>query len=133
MSSDLTPFFGNKSVRWLGGVAMPTPPTSLKIGLWNGNPKTSGVEVTDDIRAAGRVTATMTVPAVGVDNELTNSAAVDFGDSDGDVTFGYASLHDQDGNMYASKPLPGGPFSVTSGSSVKFNIGNLTFTIGSAV
>jgi cytoskeletal protein RodZ len=117
MTSDLTTVFGNKIVRWLGGNAMPTAPTSLKIGIFNGNPKTTGVEVTDDIRAAGRVTATMTVPAVGTNNELTNSADVDFGDSDNDVTFSHAALYDQAG---------------TSGSAVKFNIGNLTFAIGSA-
>lgn len=133
MTSDLSTYFGNKAVRWLAGNVMPTAPTSLKIGLFNGNPKTTGVEVTDDIRAAGRVTATMTAPAVGNDNELTNSAAVDFGDSDNDVTFSYAALYDQAGNFYASKLLPGGPFSVTSGSAVKFNIGNMTFAIGSAV
>lgn len=133
MTSNLTPYFGNRIVRWLGGIAMPTAPTSLKIGIFNGNPKTTGIEVTDDIRGAGRVTAAMTVPALGVDNELTNSAEVDFGDSDNDVTFSHAALYDQDGNFYAGKELPGGPFSITSGSAVSFNIGNLTFAVGSAV
>lgn len=133
MSSDLTTYFGNKIARWVGGNAMPTAPTSLKIGLYNGNPKTSGVEVTDTIRAAGRVTAAFTVPAVGTDNTLVNSAEVDFGDSDGDVaSLTHAALFDQAGNMLASKALTGGPFSVTSGSPVKYAVGNLSFAIGSA-
>jgi hypothetical protein len=133
MSSDLSTYLGNKIVRWLGGNAMPSAPATLYLALFNGNPKVSGVEVTTTIRAAGRLAVAWTVPAVGTDNEITTSLDADFGDADNDATLSYAALYDAStsGNLLASKLLPGGPFSVLAGSSVKFNAGNLTFTVGS--
>jgi hypothetical protein len=134
MSSDLSTYLGNKVVRWIAGNAMPSAPATVYLALHDGNPKVSGVEVTTTVRAAGRLAVAWTVPASGVDNELTNSADADFGDADNDASLAYASIWDASsgGNLIASKALPGGPFSVLAGSSVKFNAGNITFTVGSA-
>jgi hypothetical protein len=62
MASDLSTYFGNKIVRWLGGNAMPTAPANLYLALYNGDPKSGGTEVTTTIRVAGRITATFSVP-----------------------------------------------------------------------
>lgn len=133
MASDLSTYLGNKIVRWLGGTTMPAAPATLYFALFNGDPKGAGVEVTDDVDAGGRLAVTWTVPAAGVDNELVNSADIDFGDSDSDTTLSYGALYDaaSSGNLLASKALPGGPFTVTTGSAVKFNTGGVTFTVGS--
>lgn len=86
MASDMSVYLGNKVCRWLAGNAMPAAPAACYVALFNGNPKASGAEVTATIRAAGRVAIAFDAIADdGVDNEITNSADVDFGEAAGDV------------------------------------------------
>jgi len=131
MASDLSTWFGNKIVRWMGGQAMPAVPTSLLVGLFNGDPKSGGSEVTTSIRAAGRVTLGLTVPAAGTVNTLSLSGDADFGSSAGNATVTHVAVYDNAGDFLCSKVLPGQPFSITAGSAVKFAQANLTFVIGS--
>jgi len=136
MASDMNVYLGNKVCRWLAGNAMPTAPAACYVGLFNGNPKTSGAEVSDTINAGGRVAITFDAIANdGVDNEITNSADVDFGQAAGDVAnLDYVGIFDaaSGGNLLFSKALPGGPFAVAAGTPIKFLTGDLTFTIGFA-
>ena len=136
MASDMSTYLGNKLCRWLAGNAMPAAPTGCYAALFNGNPKTSGVEVTDTINAAGRVAIAFDAIADdGVDNEVTNLADVDFGEAAGDVAnLDYVGIFDAapGGNLLFSKALPGGPFAVATGTPIKFLTGDLTFTIGAA-
>ena len=136
MASDMSVYLGNKVCRWLAGNAMPAAPAACYVALFNGNPKTSGAEVTDTINAGGRVAITFDVIADdGVDNEITNSADVDFGEAGSDVAnLDYVGIFDaaSGGNLLFSKALPGGPFAVATGTPIKFLTGDLTFTIGAA-
>ena len=136
MASDMNVYLGNKVCRWLAGNAMPAAPAACYVGLFNGNPKTSGAEVTNTIHSGGRVAIAFDAIANdGVDNEITNSAEVDFGQAAGDVAnLDYVGIFDaaSGGNLLFSKVLPGGPFAVAAGTPVKFLTGDLTFTIGSA-
>jgi hypothetical protein len=136
MASNLSPYLGNKICRWFAGNAMPAAPAACYVALFNGNPKTTGSEVTSTIRAAGRVAITFDAIADdGADIQITNSADVDFGAAAGDVAnLDYVGIFDDAtaGHLLASVVLPGGPFSVIAGSAVKFLIGDLTFTIGAA-
>jgi len=136
MASDMSVYLGNKVCRWLAGNAMPAAPAACYVGLFNGNPKTSGTEVTDTINAGGRVAITFDAIADdGADNQITNSADVDFGAAAGDVAnLDYVAIFDavSSGNLLFSKALPGGPFAVTAGTPIKFLSGDLTFTIGAA-
>ena len=75
MASDMSVYLGNKVCRWLAGNAMPAAPAACYVALFNGNPKASGVEVTDTINAGGRVAiAYDAIADDGVDNEITKSA-----------------------------------------------------------
>lgn len=133
MSSNFTLALGNKIVRWLGGVAMPTAPSFIECALYDGNPKTSGTDITDDVRPyGGREIVTFTVPSSGSGNELSNSVAVDFGLSEADVSLSHIALFNGDnGDLLGSIAVPSGPLAVTVGSSVKFNIGGLKIQVGS--
>ena len=135
MASDLSAYFGNKILRWLNDQAdMPARPTSLWIAIFNGNPKTSGVEVGGDINSADpRQEVTFTALSSGAGHVLTSDAAVDFGNSEGATTFSHIGLFDADtaGNLLASKAASGGPINVLVNSSVKFQSGGITFNIGS--
>ena len=117
-------------------MTMPAAPAGCYAALFNGNPKAAGVEVTDTINAAGRVVITFDAIADdGVDNDVTNSADVDFGAAAGDVAnLDYVGIFDDQaaGNLLFAKALPGGPYAVTAGTPVKFLAGDLTFTIGAA-
>jgi len=134
MASDMSVYLGNKMCRWLAGNAMPGAPAACYVGLFNGNPKTSGTEVTATIRTAGRVAITFDAIADdGTDNQITNSATVDFGEAAGDVAnLEYVGIFDaaSGGHLLFSKALPDGPFAVATGTPVKFLTGDLTFTIG---
>jgi hypothetical protein len=136
MASDMSVYLGNALCRWLAGNAMPSAPATCYVALFDGNPKTTGTEVTTTIRAAGRVAIAFDAIAAGTDNDLTNASEADFGSSAGSVpVLNYVAVYDAatSGNLLFSKVLPGGPFAVATGSPVKFTVGNLTFTIGSAL
>lgn len=134
MASDLSKYVGNKFVRWLAGQAMPTAPTNLYLALFNGDPKASGSEVTTTVRSSGRVAATWTIPASNdTDNVLVNSAAVDFGASEGDTDITHSAVFDSavGGKRIASKALPGGTVHVIETQPVSFGAGDVSFTVGS--
>lgn len=134
MASDLTPYFGNKTLRWLNNQAdMPARPTALYLGLFNGNPKTSGTEVGATIKSSGkRQLITFGSLASGAGHLLTSNLLVDWGLSEGAASVSHFGLFDSDtaGNMYASKPVSGGPLLVAIGSAVSFASGAVSFNIG---
>lgn len=131
--SDLSLYFGNKIVRWIGGEAMPTAPGDIFIALFNGNPKSGGTEVTTSIRPTGRVAAVWDVPASGTGNVLATNTDTDFGLADSGATVSYVGAFDaaSSGNLLASKAL-GTPQTIVPGAAVKFKAGDIFFTIGSA-
>lgn len=137
MASDLSPYFGNKILRWLNNQAdLPARPTALYIALFNGNPKTVGTEVGASVKAAGpRQLATFAALASGAAHLLTSNVAVDWGLSENNTTVSHLALYDNatpgSGNLYASKLVNSGPLTVQQNSSVKFNSGAVTFNIGS--
>lgn len=134
MASDLTGYFGNKILRWLNNQAdMPSRPTTLYLALFNGNPKTSGVEVGATVKAAGaRQLVTFGTLASGSGHLLTSNIDVDWGNSEGATSISHIALFDASsgGNMYASKAVNSGPLTVAINSQVKFLAGNVTFNIG---
>lgn len=130
--SDLTKYLGNKLVRYLAGNVMPTPPTDIYVALYDGNPRTTGTEVTTSVRSAGRLAPTWTVPVSNAtDNVLLSSADVNFGNSESDVDITHVAIFDAatGGNMLACKALPQAA-NVTAGATVKFAAGKIRFTIG---
>lgn len=134
MASDLSPYMGNKILRWMNGdAAMPSSPSGLYIGLFDGNPKSTGTEISTTIRAAGRVVATFGTLASGVSHLLTSDVDVDFGDADGGATLSYIGLFDAAtaGNLIAGHEMPGGPQTIAAGTLVKFVAGGITFNVGS--
>lgn len=136
MASDLSKYFGNAIVRWLGGNAMPTAPADVFIALFNGDPKSTGVEVTTTVSSAGRIAMDWTVPAAGntgTANVMQSSADVDFGDSEGETDISHIAIFDaaSAGNLIASKALVGGTIDIPVGTGVKFEAGDVVFTIGS--
>lgn len=135
MASDLTAYFGNKILRWLNNQAdMPSRPTALYLGLYNGNPKTSGTEVGATIKSTGkRQLVTFASLASGAGHLLTSNLLADWGLSEGSASVSHFGLFDDAsaGNMYASKAISGGPLLVSIGSAVNFASGAVTFNIGS--
>jgi len=132
--SDLSAYIGNKFCRWLNNDSpMPTPPTGLFIALYNGNPKTTGTEVTTTVRTAGRVQCPFTTLALGADHTMSSSAAVDFGAAAGPTTLTHLAMFDaaSAGNLIASKALVGGALPVVAGAGIKFLAGGITFNVGS--
>jgi hypothetical protein len=135
MASDLTAYFGNKILRWLNNQAdLPSRPTALYLGLFNGNPKTSGTEVGATIKSSGkRQLVTFATLASGAGHLLTSNVLVDWGLSEGAASVSHFGLFDDAaaGNMFASKAVAGGPLPVAIGSAVNYASGAVTFNIGS--
>ena len=132
MSSDISGYLGNKILRWLAGNAMPSAPSTVYCGLFSGNPKTGGTEVTTSIRAAGRVAVSFSSLSSGTGTQIDNSADVDFGASDGSATLAYVGFFDASsgGNLLWSRALVGGPYAITASMPVKFNTGGIVFNCG---
>ena len=134
MPSDLSPYLGNKIVRWINGNAMPSAPASLYVAFFNGNPKTSGVEVGSSINSANpRQVVTFGAVSSGVAHLLTSNVLVDWGNSEGATDFTHVAIFDASaaGNMLFSKIANGAPISILAGSSVKFASGQITINVGS--
>jgi hypothetical protein len=134
MASDLSAYLGNITLRWLNGdAAMPSSPAALYIGLFNGNPKTTGTEISTTINAGGRVLVTFAALASGVSHLLTSDIAVDFGAAAGAATLSHLALFDAQtsGNLLAGKAMVGGAQAIQVGTGVKFLAGGITFNIGS--
>lgn len=131
MASDYSLYMGNKVIRWLAGQTMPAAPASIWCALFNGDPKGAGVDVTDDVRAAGRVQIAVTAPASGSINTMDNDSDVDFGDADNSVTVTHMAVYDaaSSGNLLGTKAV--GSNSISAGELVKFLAGDITFTVGS--
>jgi hypothetical protein len=130
--ADMTLYLGNRMLRWMAGHAMPSPPLYCLVGLYNGNPKTSGVEVTNLINFYGMIPIMFDAIAEGTDNIITNAVAIDFGASDNPTTVTHAAVFDDSGNMLFSDVVPGQPLEVVAGQLVFFDAGQLVFTAGSA-
>lgn len=132
MSSDISAYLGNKILRWLNGNDMPSAPSAVYLGLFSGNPKSGGTEVTTTIRSGGRLAITLESLASGTGVTISNSADVDFGNSEGAATLSYVGVFDaaSGGNLLWSRALPGGPFSITTSMPVKFSTGGIVFNCG---
>jgi hypothetical protein len=131
MASDLSAYFGNKILRWINGAAMPTAPAGLYIAVYDGNPKTTGVDKSAVVGTARQV-CTFAALASGVDHLLTSNVAVDFGNALAIANLSHFALFDAiAGNLLASKAIAGGPIAIKVGDGVKFLSGAITFNIGS--
>lgn len=130
--SDLSTYLGNKVLRWMAGNAFPSAPANCYLALFNGDPKAAGTEVTLSIDATGRKSITFDAIAAGTDNVLTNAAAVDFGEAEAAVSLSHVAVYDDPtaGNLLWTRALPGGPYAISLGTPVSFDVGNITFTCG---
>lgn len=134
MPSDLSAYMGNITLRWVSNqAAMPASPAALYLALFNGNPKTTGTEISATIDSGGRKVITFAALASGVNHLLTSNADVDYGDAEGAATLTHYALMDAStgGHIIASKPIPGGTLPIVIGTGVKFLSGAVTFNIGS--
>lgn len=128
MSGNST-YLGNALLNWVKGTAMPTAPTTVYVGLFNGDPTdagTGGTEVTTTVRTAGRVA--VAYGTVG-SKSMTNSAAVSFGAAAAGATITHFAIFDaaSAGNMLGSNALGSGAGAVTTGTTVSFASGALTW------
>ena len=128
MSGNST-YLGNAVLNWVKGSAMPTAPSSVYVGLFNGDPTDSGsggTEVTTTIRVAGRVAATFGTVA---SKNMANNALVDFGNAAGATTVTHFGVFDaaSAGNMLGSNAVTGGG-AVGSGAAVSFASSALTWS-----
>lgn len=125
-------YLEDKVLGWaLKGQAMGTAPTTVYVGLFDGDPLDTGAggsEVTTTIRAAGRVAATFgSITTQAGANLISNDAIVDFGDADGAADITHFGVFDASsgGNMLYSAALAGGEENIASGNLVSFPIGAL--------
>jgi hypothetical protein len=111
MPSDLTGWFGNKILRWFANQgAMPSMPANVYLALFNGNPKSSGVEVGATVNSTTpRKEITFSALASGAAHLLTSNNAQDWGNSEGGASLSHVAVFDNptpgSGNMYFSKPV----------------------------
>jgi hypothetical protein len=128
MSGNST-YLGNAILNWVKGSAMPTAPTTVYVGLFNGDPTDSGsggTEVTTTIRVAGRVAVTFGTVA---SKAMAINAIVNFGAAAAGATVTHFGVFDaaSAGNMLGSNAVSGGG-TISAGASVSFASGALTWS-----
>src|SRR6478735_6639217 len=106
MSGNST-YLGNAVLNWVKGSAMPTAPSSVYVGLFNGDPTdtgSGGTEVTTTIRPAGRVASTFGSVS---SKSMANNATVNFGTASGSATVTHFGVFDASsaGNMLGSNAV----------------------------
>lgn len=129
---NFSPYLANKIARWLAAQAMPSAPSTIYLGLWNGNPLSGGTEVGGTITGgAARIAPTITVPANdGSANVVVASTDANFGAAVAGTTVTYLSIHDavSGGNLLACKALTTSR-TVSIGDVVKVLLGDWSFTV----
>lgn len=131
----LSNYVEDKLLNWFKGSAFGTAPSTVYIGLWNGDPTdagSGGTEVTTTIRIAGRVACTFGSTSTNSGaNTMANSADVDFGAAAGGANLTHFALCDASsaGNVLASAAITGQPITVVLGNLVKFATGDLVVSI----
>lgn len=128
----MSTYLGNKVLDWLKGNAFPSAPADIYLALFDGDPKGAGTEITTDIDAGGRIAISLEALSGGTDASVANDTAVDFGLSDSAESLSHVAVYDASsgGNLLWAKALPGGPYAITIGMPVKFEIGGIVFNCG---
>lgn len=129
--SGLSNYMQNAVLNWINGTAFPAAPSGVYVGLYNGDPTdgaNAGVEVTDDIRPAGRVRVWF--GTISGNTTITNSTEVDFGlaAASADLTHFALFTTDVGGVMIGSAELTSVE-AIVENDQVKFPIGSLSITI----
>ena len=125
--ADLSDYTRQKLTDWITGKASMPATTTRYVGLWDGDPKAGGTEVTTTIRAAGRLALSAT--AADSQGNASNSLEVNFGDAAGAASVSYVGIHDASsaGNLITADALSGGTQEITAGTPVVFAAGELVF------
>jgi hypothetical protein len=124
--SDFTSYLQNAILNHVFRHSALSVPAAVFAGLFNGDPRSGGTEVTTTIRPAGRVAITFASPAAGV---MSNSSDVDYGNSAGNASVTHVGIYDaaSSGNLLAAKSV--GSQTIATGAAVKFVAGALTVTL----
>jgi hypothetical protein len=123
----------DNELNWMRGTNYPAAPVTVYAALWDGDPGldgSGGTEVTDQIEASGQRIAVPWSAIAG--NVISNTAQVDYGESDGAVAnVDHFALYDDpdpgEGNIIGSAPLAAAK-AINIGDPVYFDTGDLTYT-----
>ena len=126
--SDFSVYTAEQIADWMSQGTIETPPSNLYVALFDD----TGTERSSDFASGGRVSTT-----TGTDWTITNTAfenadEVSFGEATVDVNnLQDIALFDAstDGNEIARYELSGAPFDVSSGTTLAFPAGNITFDV----
>lgn len=123
MASELSDYFANAILNYVRGTAMPAAPGTVYVGLFDGDPKAGGTEVTTTISAGGRVAVPWTAVAA---RAIENNADIDFGAAAGAADVDHFALFTaaSAGNQLGSTPLDNAR-SIGAGDPVVFPAGSL--------
>lgn len=124
--SDMSPYLEDKVNDHVNGVSAYTMPAVVGVALFNGDPLGAGVEVTTDVRAAGRVALSMAASSGGV---AASDADADFGNADGPATVTHTCTFDalSGGNKLMADALSSTQ-EISAGNPVNYPAGDITTT-----
>lgn len=130
MASELSTYVANALLAWLKGTTMPAAPAGLYVALYSSDPGqagTSGTDVTNTVRTAGRVAVTLGTVAA---RAVANSADVDFGAAAGGATVTHFGVWDaaSGGNFIGGSPVDT-TRTIVAADPVKFLTGDLSFSM----
>jgi hypothetical protein len=115
-AADLSGYAGDYLVNWMTGVASFPAASTRYVATFNGDPLGAGSENTTSIRAAGRPACTSAMGTAS-GGSITNTTAVNFGDSAGAASVTHLAIYDaaSTGNQICGHALTGGTMTVITG------------------
>lgn len=116
----LTNFAKEYCLNWLVGS------NQGRLALFNGDPSASGVEVTTQLRSAGRLQVSFGAVASAL---VKNAVGIAFGPVTASVTVTHFGICDGVGNILFSAALPGGTKNLAIGDRLVLDEGQLQISI----
>lgn len=128
--SSLSSYSSQIITDWILGKADPPTIGNRYLALFDGDPETTGLEVTDDLSSEGRQELTSAMDSADTDGLSENTSDIDFGSAIAVGQISHLAIFDSasGGNLLASQPLDIGTQQVAVGDSLKIATDRLTFS-----
>lgn len=128
--SSLSSYTAQLLTDWILGKANMPDSGDRYLAFFDGDPETTGLEVTDDLSSLGRQNITSAMDSANASGVSENTGDIDFGAAVGVGQITHLAIFDlaSGGNLLASQPLDVGTQQVAVGDSLKIASDGLTFT-----
>lgn len=131
--SAFSEYLAEELTNWLASnTGFASSPTDLYVTLWNDQDNELSTEFPNARLSVNNSDWTVTDSGASFDSRFENAVEIDFGQASSDVdNINRFAVYDAStgGNLLLTAPIDDAPFDVSSGTRVKFDVGNVSFDV----